>query len=149
MADHLGLLEVQHFLPTTRTVKIYQGRKKFVNLPLFPSYVFVKPVNAQQYLESLHVPGVLHYVHTGKEISGISETTINKLKGIGLGLVHDVQVSTDHFKPGTIMNITHGPFTGFSCEIVQYKGRHKMLVRLELLQRTIVVDMPDEYLLPA
>lgn len=148
VADHLGLLEVQHYLPITKTVKIYQGRKKFVSLPLFPSYVFVKPTSTQQYLDSLHVPGVLNYVRTGKKISGVSETTINKLKGIEQGSIYDVQVSADYFSPGSIMNIQFGPFSGFSCEIVQYKGRHKMLVRLELLQRTILVDMPEEYLRP-
>jgi transcriptional antiterminator RfaH len=146
--EHLEQLNVQHFLPTTQTMRIYQGKKRFVSMPLFPSYVFVKVENTKQYLESLHVPGVLKYLKTGKQISTISDLTINKLKGIHLHDLKDVQVSSDYFNPGRIMNIHSGPFAGFSCEVVEDKGRNKILVRIELLHRNILVDLPEEYLFP-
>lgn len=41
VATDLQRHQVQHFLPLVRRVRIYSGRKRFVELPLFPGYVFL------------------------------------------------------------------------------------------------------------
>jgi len=148
VAEHLSYINVEHFLPTIRTLKIWNGRKKYVTLPLFPSYLFVKPENTKHYFDSLHIPGVLRYLHTSKHLSEISDQVICRLKAIGNHQPMDVQLSTEHFSPGTMVNIQSGPFTGFPCEVVQNRGKSKILVRIELLQRSILVDLPGENLLP-
>ncbi len=148
VADHLNNLAVEHYLPTIRTLKVWNGRKKYVTLPLFPSYLFVKPATTQHYYESLSIPGVLHFLHSSKKLSEISDQVINKLKAIGNHQHLDCQLSSDHFCPGTIVNIQAGPFMGFPCEIIQNKGKHKILVRIELLQRSLLVDLPEDSLLP-
>ncbi len=148
VAEHLSFIKIEHYLPTIRTLKVWNGRKKYVTLPLFPSYLFAKPENTQHYFDSLQVPGVLHYLHTSKQLSTISDQLICKLKAISNHQQYDVQLSTEHFSPGTILNIQAGPFMGYPCEVVQNKGKHKILVRIELLQRSILVDLPDESLVP-
>jgi transcriptional antiterminator RfaH len=148
VAEHLSYIQVEHYLPTVRTLKIWNGRKKYVTVPLFPSYLFVKPESTQHYFDSLHIPGVLHYLHTSKQLSEISDQVICRLKAIGNHQHIDVQLSTERFCPGSMVNIQAGPFTGFPCEVVQNKGKHKILVRIELLNRSILVDLPEENLLP-
>lgn len=147
VAEQLGYIQVEHYLPTIRTLKIWHGRKKYVTLPLFPSYLFVKPESTQHYFDSLHIPGVLHYLHTSKQLSEISDQVICRLKAIGNHQPLDVQLSTETFSPGSIVNIQAGPFTGFPCEVVQNKGKSKILVRIELLNRSILVDLPGDSLL--
>lgn len=148
VADHLSHMHVEHYLPTIRTLKVWNGRKKYVTLPLFPSYLFVKPENTRLYFESLHIPGVLHYLHTARHLSEISDQVISKLKAISSHQPSDFQVSTEHFSPGTIVNIQAGPFRGFPCEVIQNKGRHKLLVRIELLHRSILLDLQEDCLIP-
>ena len=146
VVEQLSYLKVQHFLPTMRTLKIFGIRKKYVHIPLFPSYVFVKPDGVGQYFESLHIPGVLQYVKTGNQISGISETIINQLRAIGKDLHDNIQVSSEKFNAGSILNISAGPFTGYPCEVIQHKGKNKILVRIELLRRNVLLDLPEQYL---
>jgi transcriptional antiterminator RfaH len=147
VAKYLQDLEIQNYLPTLKTLKIWTGKKKNVILPLFPSYVFVKLESIKNYFESLHVPGVLNYVRMGNQIAGINETIIQKLQTIILkSSSSGLSVSTEHFSPGCILNIQAGPFSGFSCEVIQCRGRNKMLVRIELLHRNILLDLPAEYL---
>ena len=47
------------------------------------------------------------------------------------------------------LSIKEGPFTGFCCEVIQCRGKQKILVRIELLQRNVLMDMPVESLMPA
>lgn len=147
VAEHLSHMQVEHYLPTIRTLKDKNGRKKYVTLPLFPSYLFAKPENTQHYFESLHLPGVINYLHTSKQLSEISDQVICKLKAISNHQQLNVQLSTEHFRPGTIINIQAGPFMGFPCEVIENKGKHKLIVRIELLQRSILVDLSDESIL--
>lgn len=141
-------IKLEHYLPTAKTLRITAGRKKYVTLPLFPSYVFVKPESAKHYFDSLQVPGVLQYVKTGKQIAQIAESVINKLKAIDAYGNMELTISSQQFSPGQAVNIQAGPFTGFNCEVIQYHGRHKILVRVELLQRNLLMDMPEEWLIP-
>ncbi len=41
VATDLQRHRVQHFLPLVRRMRIYSGRKRIVELPLFPGYVFL------------------------------------------------------------------------------------------------------------
>jgi transcriptional antiterminator RfaH len=57
----------------------------------------------------------------------------------------NIEVTTDHFQPGQQLYIQHGPLTGICCEVVQVNGSQKILVRLQLLQRNILVTLPADY----
>jgi transcriptional antiterminator RfaH len=145
VASYLDELNIQHFLPTLRTLRIWPGKKKYMTLPLFPSYVFVKLDDVRNYFESLRIPGVLHYVRVGSQIATISEVIIHKLQSFVTRGGQDIEVSAERFDPGRVLHIERGPFAGFSCEVIRYKGRQKMLVRIELLHRNIMLDLPMEY----
>lgn len=142
---YLDELGIPQYLPTKRILKVWPSKKKYVQLPLFPSYVFVKLESIKKYLESLTVPGVLNYVRIGTQIASISENIIFELQTILSYTTEEVSISTEYFNPGTILRICAGPFAGFSCEVIQIKGKHKILVRIELLRRNILLDLPSEY----
>src|SRR6185312_8293028 len=148
VAEYLNYAKVQCFLPTIRTLRIWASKKRYVSVPLFPSYIFVKLENMQHYFESLQIPGVLCFVKIGTQIATIKESIINKLQTIISNNFHDIEVSTRNFSEGTHLIINAGPFSGYNCEMIQYKGAKKMLVRIELLQRSIIVDLPSYYLSP-
>lgn len=147
VTEYLKHLELECFLPLTRTLKVWQGRKKYMHLPLFPSYVFVKLDKLQDYFESMHVPGVLSYVRSCNQIAEISEAVILKLHSIVTNNGNQIEVSFEQFKRGSILTIQAGPFKGFSCEVIQHMGKFKILVRIELLKRNVIVDLPSNYLI--
>ncbi|MET0461937.1 MAG: UpxY family transcription antiterminator [Chitinophagaceae bacterium] len=144
--DHL---DVCHFLPIIKTLRNWSDRKKYVDVPLFPSYIFVKLKDAQAYFDTLDIEGILYYVRSGKQIARISETIINNLRLIISNAVAPVEVSTEVIRPGTLLRIKEGPFIGFCCEVIEHRGRQKILVRIELLKRNILLDVPVESLMPA
>lgn len=148
VAASLQTLEIEHFLPVTKTMVLSGRKKKLLDQPLFPSYVFVRPGCAQTYLQSLHIPGVLHYVRTGRAIAKVADGIIQRLQAAGGHEAHIMQFSDQRFQPGEMRDIHAGPFAGMQCEVVQHHGNAKIIVRIDLLQRSLLLDMPAGCLLP-
>lgn len=149
IAKELENSSICNFLPLVKRLRNWSDRKKYIDAPLFPSYIFVRLEDMQTYFRSLEIDGVLHYVKVGRQIASVSETIINNLKLLVSHSPNEVEVSSEYMCPGRSLIIREGPFTGFCCEVVEYKGRQKMLVRIELLQRNILVDIPVSCLMPA
>ncbi|MBD0288812.1 MAG: UpxY family transcription antiterminator [Flavisolibacter sp.] len=149
VANELSSLKVTSFLPTVKRLRLWSDRKKYIDTPLFPSYVFVNLLNDQCYYNTLDIHGLLHYVRTGKEIARVHESVIESIRLIVSNKESCIEVSSEYLQPGRKLCIKEGPFTGFCCEVIYYKGKQKVVVRLELLQRNILVDIPAEYLMPA
>ncbi|RFM26928.1 UpxY family transcription antiterminator [Deminuibacter soli] len=146
VTEQLGKAAVNAFLPTVKTLRTWCDRKKYIETPLFPSYVFVHLTDTQCYLKSLDIDGVLHYVRTGKEIARISDTVIDHIRLAVQGET-GMEISYENFRPGRQLMIREGVFTGYCCEVVQYKGKEKILVRISLLQRSILLNLPAEQLM--
>jgi transcription antitermination factor NusG len=146
VANTLSVTGVTNFLPTVKVQRTWADRKKFIDVPLFPSYLFVYLEDISRYYEGLQVEGVIYFVRQGTQIATISEDIIDTIRVATLS-GKEVEVSTDHFQTGDRTVINNGPFTGLSCEVVEYKGRNRILVRVNLLQRNILVNLESENLL--
>lgn len=140
---HIRLTEmnINSFLPTRKEFRVWHDRKKYINVPLFPSYVFIYIENIYNYYSGINVDGALYYVRTGKEIACVSEVVINSIKLLS-DSSQDIEVSEKKFDVGQKMIISEGPLTGLSCEIVRFNSMEKLLVRVELLQRNILLTIP-------
>jgi len=145
VCEQLTKVEVESFLPMIKTLRTWSDRKKYIDMPLFPSYLFVKLPDNQSYFRSLQLDGMLYYLRSGKAIASVGESVINNIKML-LGHPQQIEVSHDHFQPGVNLAIREGPFTGFECEVVNYKGKEKILVRIDLLKRSLLLNIPVEHL---
>jgi len=142
VAVKLSQINIISFMPTYKTLRVWKDRKRYVDAPLFPSYIFLYANDLEEYYRALSVEGALYYVKSGKEIAVISETIINNIRL--LAKQENVEVTSDSFMPGRQVMIRNGLLNGFSGEIVEVKGMEKILVRVSLLQKNILVTLPTE-----
>jgi transcription antitermination factor NusG len=142
----LSEIDIKSFLPTRKILRSWHDRKKYVDEPLFPSYVFIYLDNIQNYYGGIDAEGFLYYVRSGKEIARVNESVVNNIK-LATGHMIDIEVSDTRFQPGRRLVIADGVLTGLSCEVVEYKSKHKLLVRVDLLQRNIILTVPEDYLM--
>lgn len=149
VADQLAAASNAHFLPLVKSLRNWSDRRKYVDAPLFPSYVFVKLENSAEYFNCLSLNGVLYFVRHGKDVAKVDESVIRNLQMIVAEPEAEIMVSTERFAPGEKQLVCDGPFAGFNCEIIRHNGKRKALVRIDIIQRNLVVDMPLENLLPA
>jgi len=144
VASSLSEAGIRYFLPSIRQVRSWCDRKKCIDSPLFPSYIFVYPTSVQEYFEGLKTGGALYYVRFGDKAARVNELTIEGIRLI-VSRAEEIEVSSEYFKPGQKMMIQEGPLTGLSCELVQHQGKDKLLVRVNLLQRSLLATLPSGY----
>jgi len=146
VVDQLTEMNIETFLPKITTLRKWHDRKKYLEMPLFPSYVFVYLRAEQDYFKSLLNESALYYVRMGKKIASVSNSSIDEIRMI-VNIYRDIEVSTENFLPGKKLSIKEGPFTGYSCEVVEYHGKKKIIVRVDLLQRSVLVNLSVESLM--
>jgi len=145
VAESLADNHVSYYLPLQSATRVWADRVKVVRVPMFPSYVFVNLKSQAEYFEGLNADGVLQYVKFGGQNARVSDLVINDLK---LVAEHgtNVEVSFSRFEQGQKLTIADGPFSGMHCEVIRYNNKDKILVRFDLLQRSILMEVPQNKL---
>ncbi|MGN7825020.1 UpxY family transcription antiterminator [Chitinophaga varians] len=145
VAQLLAERKIKYFLPTIKEIRLRCDRKKVIDTPLFPSYVFVNLENQEDFFTTQAVDGFCCYVRFGKQLARVDQCLIDQID-IAVCYGHNVNASAEQFLPGQKLLITYGPLSGLFCEVVKYKGTRKLVVRVGLLQRNIMMEVLPEYL---
>jgi transcriptional antiterminator RfaH len=132
---------VDCFLPIRKAIKNLNGRRRCIEEPLFPSYLFIYLDNFQSYYLGIDTVGALGYVRTGKEIAKVNVSIVDNIKLMAKAAA-DLDVSEMQFQAGQQLVISEGPLAGLSCEVVRHEQKQKLLVRVELLNRSLLLTLP-------
>ena len=133
------------YLPLMTTVRQWSDRKKKVQLPLIPSYVFVN--EAEKNLKNiLSIHGVVNVLKHLKKPAVIKDYEIENLKILlqdtdNFNFVHDVKL-----KKGDSVIVEKGVFKGLVAECLTVKGKHRVIVRIEALSDIIEVNIPVSHI---
>ena len=130
------------YLPLEKILKQWSQRKKWVEEPLFRSYIFVKSAPFQ-IMNVLQVPGIVTYVRHAKKPAVIRQQHIDIIKKM---LVTDTtfEVSSSKIELGSEIEIQTGPFIGMKGHVQEIRGAKKLLVSLESIEYTVIVELPSE-----
>lgn len=146
LAKELAEYNLEVYLPLQLEKRKWHDRMKILEVPLFPCYLFVKPYNNSDLNQASSAKGFITYVKDSNKPVRIQASVIDNIKR-ALSVNHDFQIENIDLPVGKTKIITGGPFDGQNCEIVKYKGKAKVVVRLKILKRNILVDVPVSSLL--
>ena len=137
IAQHLDQRQIEYFLPLYASQRRWKdGSRVTVELPLFPSYIFVH-VCRQQRVRVLESPGVLRLVCSGKEPSPLSDQEIETLR---TGLQKVKAQPHAYLVVGDRVRIKNGPLAGMEGVLVRKKEMHVVLT-LNQISRSIAVHV--------
>jgi transcriptional antiterminator RfaH len=139
--------KISFFSPTRKIMRQWHDRNKMVEVPLFPSYIFVYLNKVEEYYQSIESQSVLGFIRFGKEVARVRDCIVDNLRFI-LETCGDAEVSPQRFAAGEMVMIKMGPLAGLHCEVVEYNNEKKIVVRLELLNRTVMANLTASYLEP-
>jgi transcription antitermination factor NusG len=138
---------ITSFLPMKKKVQVFNNRKRVIDFPLFPSYIFIYLNDIVEYYTGADMGGVLYYVKDGREVARVSETVIDNVK-IVTEHADNIEVSDIGFQAGQRTVIREGALAGLSCEIIEVNCRQKLLVRIDLLKRNLLLTLSEKSLVP-
>jgi len=136
VAAHLEGRGVTHFLPSYESIRQWKDRRKRLDIPLFPGYLFVH-IPLQQSLNVLTVPNVVSLVGTRSAPAPIALHEIEALrKGLHLRRV----TPTQELHVGQRVRILSGPFKGMEGLLANKKNR-RVALSIDVIQRSFLVDV--------
>jgi transcription antitermination factor NusG len=135
---YFRVLDVESFLPLTRVGRRWKdGSKGIVELPLFPSYTFVR-IGCGGRIPVLSVPGVLSIVGGGRKSMSISDSYIHFLqKGLQEGKIEP----HPYLASGTKVRIRNGVMAGMEGILLRKKNDFRVVLTLEMIMKSVKVEV--------
>jgi len=144
----LNQIKINVYLPLHKKLMQWSDRKKWVEKPLFPGYLFVN-IEDKDYYNVLNCKGIVKYIfHSGKPaivsndiIEGIKESLIrNDI------IVENKSNSSKNYNIGEDVNLIAGPFKNLSGKIIEIRGKNKIAIEIDCLNKIVLIEYCKEYL---
>ena len=137
--ERLSNLGIDAYCPCQRTLKQWSDRKKWVDEPVFKSYIFVKlPESESQKLQILNTPGVVRFLYWLGQPAQVRQVEID---GIQSFLREHQSVESISFDVGLKLNVKQGLLKG-SEGVVIYQTKNEVVLRVEQLGMSLVARLP-------
>ncbi len=128
----------ESFLPLYTAAHQWKDRVKQVSLPLLPCYVLLRgPLS--QWVSVLTTPGVHTVVGFGGQPASIPDVEIEAIRRV---VDSSVKAEPHPFlRCGDRVRVTAGPLRGLEGLLVLKKNWWKLLLSIEMLQRSVAVEV--------
>lgn len=130
---------IETFLPTREQMSQRKDRRKILQSPLFPGYIFTFIDLKSDYINVLNTKGVV----TILGINGIPQSIPNhEIESLKLVLRSEYKNDPyPYLQNGTKVIVTKGPLEGTIGEIISKSGRFKLKVSVELIKSSVILDI--------
>ena len=132
--------EIEAYLPLQKKLRQWKDRKKWVEVPLINSYIFVK-ISPKEHLKVLNTVGAVRFIYFLGKAAIIPEWQINALKQL-LETEKEIELSTENFNKGDKIKVISGTLIGMEGELISIKGNKKVIVRIDHIGYSISVNIP-------
>jgi transcription antitermination factor NusG len=133
-------------LPLYRAEHKWSDRMKLIELPLLPGYIFCR-LEAENRLPLLTIPGVVHFVGVGNTPVPVADSEIDALQA---AIKSELKVEPWPFvEVGQRVQVESGPLGGIEGYLVNAAQRHRIVVNLSALRRSVAVEIDHRWLGPA
>ena len=138
---HLAVREVESFLPTYETVKVWKNRQRVRTvLPLFPTYLFVH-IDCRQRRRVLESPGVIHIVGNNREQLPILDAEIELLRS---GVRGRNMEPYRELVVGKKVRIKSGSMEGVQGVLVRRANGLRFVLALEMINQYAAIEVDAE-----
>ena len=133
--------EIKCFLPMRKVLRQWSDRKKWVEVPLFNSYVFVN-ITQKEYDSVLQIMGIVRFITFESKAVAIPLQQIEAIK------IYIEQGASDYIAPETLLEvganveIIHGSMIGLSGVLLTIQGKHRVKVDIDCVGQSLIIDIP-------
>jgi transcription antitermination factor NusG len=136
---------LERLVPLYRSRRSWSDRVKDVDLPLFAGYILCQFALAER-VRVLDTPGVAKIVGFGGMPAALEDREIT---GIQRLLALNVPLAPwPYLKPGDRVRVERGPMAGLEGTMLRTKDALRLVIGLELLQRSVAVELDREAIVP-
>ncbi len=135
---------IKNYLPMVKHLKQWSDRKKWVEEPLFRSYIFVH-IDENQHYNVLQSMGVVKYISFDGKAVPIPQAQIEAIKYY-LEESDPENINDSNWKLGKKVEVISGSMTGLLGNLVEVHGKHKVKVEIEAVGSSLIIYIPKNKL---
>jgi transcription antitermination factor NusG len=137
----LELREVESFLPTYETMKVWKNRQRVKTIvPLFPTYLFVN-IEKRERAKVLQSPGVIHIVGSTHQDASVPTSEIEFLRSGVQG--RNVEPYRE-LLVGKTVRIKRGSMEGVEGVLVRKGNGLRFVLSLKLINQNAAIEVGAE-----
>jgi transcription antitermination factor NusG len=144
VAQQLEERRIDCFLPTYRSLRRWKDRRRELELPLFPGYIFVR-IALTDRLRVLQLPSVVNLVGTQGRPTPLGEHEIEALRQ---GLTGSCVEPHPYLTAGRRVRVRYGALAGLEGILIRRKERFRVVLSIELIMRSVAVEVEEADLEP-
>jgi transcription antitermination factor NusG len=146
VTEQLERRSVENFLPLYDSVRRWKDRRVRLQLPLFPGYVFVR-LALRDRLQVLEIPSVVRLVGVDRCPTPLPTEEIETIRVC----VSQRRPLRPHrfVRCGQRVRVLSGPLEGLTGIVVRQKNRTRFVISLELLMRSVAVEIDSSDFSPS
>ncbi len=134
---------IMAFLPLQKVTRQWRSAKRKVELPLFPNYLFVK-ITPSMLWSILSITGVVRFISYEGAPAVIKESEIEIIKKLISN--NGELIDQGFYASGERVRVTQGPLDGLEGEIINIRGKDRLVVEFEVIHKVFAVDIPIAFL---
>jgi transcription antitermination factor NusG len=135
----------ESFLPLYKYRKRWSDRVKEVQSPLFPGYLFCR-FDPQDRLPVMKIPGVMQIVGANRVPLPVDEVEISAIQTlVASGMPNQ---PWPFLQVGERVRIESGSLCGIEGILMDFKGTHRLVLSITLLQRSVSVEIDSALVSP-
>jgi transcription antitermination factor NusG len=145
VASQLQTRNLECFLPTYKSLRKWSDRTKELQQALFPGYVFCR-FDYENRQPVVMTTGVTQIVGTGKVAIPIADSEIGALQvAVSSGIPAQ---PWPYLRTGEYVQVNYGHLSGLQGILVNFKGNHRVVLSVTLLQRSLALEVELDWLSP-
>jgi len=129
---------VTAFLPTMTRWSRWKDRKKQIDVPLFPGYVFAR-FDSSERLAVLKCSGVVSIVSFNGEPAPVPDHEIESIRTLVASTLPYDPCPT--IKTGTLVEVSHGPLKGVVGRLTRKGSQARLVLSVDLIGQAVSVQV--------
>ena len=134
VADQLRRKSIDHYLPLRKVQKQWSDRKKWVEVPLFRCYIFIRTDDLER-RSALQSVGAVRIISFGGEPARVQDAEIDRIRRI---MAEDPAAESWTVpEPGAEVEIIRGPLTGIRGRLEEVQNEKRLVVTVESIRQAL------------
>ena len=134
---------IEAYLPLLKERRKWSDRKKWVEFPLFSSYLFAR-IDIKDSIFVLQTQGVNTIVKFGKQIAIVQNSVIETIR---LAMEGGYQLEpVEYFVEGNQVEVIAGPMKGAKGIVAKLKGQNRLIIKIDAIQQALSIQIESKFI---
>lgn len=140
VADQIAVKGIENYLPAYEETHQWKDRKKKVQVPLFPGYLFARLVETSHArLQLLQTPGVVRIVGQGAKDEPVVDHEIEAIRTV---LRSKARCFSHPFlREGDWVQVRRGPLKGVEGYFVRLRNQSRLVISVNVLSQSVATEV--------